>query len=75
MWLCYSAWLEDLHVYDPVAMSWTELHSNNAPSARYGHGFTFTSGKIWIHGGYGFIAATDGYGERPLRIKVYICTK
>ena len=58
----FSAWLDDLHVYDPVSMSWTQLYSNNAPSARYGHGFTFAVGKIWVQGGYGFIAATDGYG-------------
>ena len=58
-----------MHVYDPVAMSWTKLNSNNAPSARYGHGFTFAVGKIWVQGGYGFIAATDGYGASAVELR------
>ena len=50
--------LGDLHVYDPVAMTWTNLSagaSGTAPSARYGHGFTAAGGRLYVHGGEGSI--------------------
>ncbi len=58
-----TAWLSDMHVYDPAKMSWTELYSSSPPSARYGHGLTSIEGKIYMHGGYGYIVDTDGYGK------------
>ena len=47
--------LGDLHVYDPVAMNWTDLSSpasGNPPSPRDNHGFTSTGGKLYVHGGW-----------------------
>ena len=52
--------LQDLHVYDPAAMAWTDLSataSGTPPSARMYHGFTSAGGKLYVHGGY------DGSGE------------
>ena len=52
--------VQDLHVYDPAAMAWTDLSaasSGTPPSARYGHGFTSAGGKLYVHGG------SDGSGE------------
>ena len=46
--------LGDLHVYDPVAMAWTDLSaaaSGTLPSPRAGHGFTAAGGKLYLHGG------------------------
>ena len=46
--------LGDLHVYDPVAMAWTDLSaaaSGTPPSPRAGHGFTAAGGKLYVHGG------------------------
>ena len=57
-----AAWLDDMYVYDPAAMSWERLFTGNAPSARYGLGFTFSLGRLWAQGGYGFIASTGGTG-------------
>ncbi len=44
----------DLHVYDPMSMTWFDLSSHafgTAPSARKQHGFTSSMGKLYIHGG------------------------
>ena len=52
--------LQDLHVYDPAAMAWTDLSaaaSGTPPSARAYHGFTSAGGKLYVHGGI------DGSGE------------
>ena len=52
--------LQDLHVYDPATMAWTDLSaaaSGTPPSARMYHGFTSAGGKLYVHGGY------DGSGE------------
>ena len=46
--------LSDLHVFDPVAMAWTDLSDANPgtpPTARFGHGFTSAGGKLYVHGG------------------------
>ena len=48
--------LQDLLVYDPAAMAWTDLSaaaSGTPPSAREGHGFTSAGGKLYVHGGFG----------------------
>ena len=58
-----SALFDDMYSYDPVARVWTQLYTDNTPSARYGHGFVFAVGRLWCQGGYGFIAQTDGYGD------------
>ncbi len=55
--------LQDLHVYDPETMAWTDLSvpaSGTPPSARSGHGFTSTGGQLYVHGG---IAPSDYGGE------------
>ena len=46
--------LGDLHVYDPVALAWTDLTANvsgMSPSPRYNHGFTSTRDRLYVHGG------------------------
>jgi hypothetical protein len=46
--------LNDLHVYNPVNGSWTNLStpaSGNPPSARYSHGFASAGGKLYVMGG------------------------
>ena len=48
--------LGDLHVYDPVAMAWTNLSaaaSGTPPVPRYWHGFTTVGGRLYVHGGLG----------------------
>ncbi len=45
--------LDDLFMFDLANMTWTRLAAANAPSARYGHGFTSAGGKLYVHGGYG----------------------
>ena len=52
--------LQDLHVYDPAAMAWTDLSaasSGTPPSARSGGGFASAGGKLYVHGGF------DPFGE------------
>ena len=52
--LLRAADLGDLHVYDPVAMAWTDMSaavSGTPPSPRYNHGFTSTGGRLYVHGG------------------------
>ena len=63
--LCHRAGqrLQDLHVYDPAAMAWTELSaasSGTPPSARAFHGFASTVGKLYIHGGSNNGSEYDG---------------
>ncbi len=44
----------DLHVYDPVAMTWEDLSaaaSGTPPAARCLHGFAALGGKLYVHGG------------------------
>ena len=46
--------LNDIFVLDQVAMAWTNLTdaaSGTPPAARYFHGFTFSEGKFYVHGG------------------------
>ena len=45
-------------MFDPVNMIWTDLSASAAvegilPAARFGHGFTAISGRLYIHGGAG----------------------
>ena len=57
----YYDTLDDLYVYDPVNMSWTDLSNRlagNAPSARNSHGFTSMGGRLFVHAGW------DGNGKR-----------
>jgi len=56
---------QDLHVFDPATMAWTDLSaatSGTPPSARGGHGFTSAGGKLYVHGGY------INLGELPLQL-------
>jgi hypothetical protein len=46
--------LNDLHMYDPIAKSWTDLSvplSGTPASLRDSHGFTSAGGKLYVHGG------------------------
>ncbi len=46
-------------------MNWTVLSAANdavRPSARAGHGFTSSAGRLYVHGGFG-IEDSGGYGE------------
>ena len=46
--------LDDLHVFDPAKMTWTDLSAainGPRPSARSFHGFTSAGGKLYVHGG------------------------
>ena len=58
-----SALFDDMYSYDPVARVWTQLYTDNTPSARYGHGFVFAVGRLWCQGGNGLITQTDDYGD------------
>ena len=47
--------LRDLHVYDPVAMAWSDLSgpgNGTAPTARASHGFTSVDGKLYVYAGW-----------------------
>ena len=49
-----SGYLKDLHVYDPVAMTWEEISVvvyGTPPSPRGKHGFASAGGKLYVHGG------------------------
>jgi hypothetical protein len=55
---CFAEFFQDLHVYNPAAMAWTDLStaaSGTPPPARGFHGFTSAGGKLYVHGGF------DGY--------------
>ncbi len=46
--------LGDLHVYDPITMTWEDLSaaaSGTPPSARCEHGFAAAGRKLYVHGG------------------------
>ena len=46
--------LQDLYVFDPVGMTWTNLSasvSGTPPSARGEHGFASAGGELYVHGG------------------------
>ena len=49
--------LNDLHVFDPAIMSWSDLSgsiSGTPPEARYRMGMTSSAdGKLYVFGGYG----------------------
>ena len=49
----------DLHVYDPVAMAWTELYASASPFPRYSYGFTAAGGRLYVHGGEGIDGETQ----------------
>ena len=49
----YYGGLSDLHVFDPIAMVWTDLSdpaSGTPPTARGSHGFTSAVGMLYVHG-------------------------
>ncbi len=51
-----SGFFNDLHVYDPANMTWTDLSaavSGTPPSPRYGHGFAGAGGVLYSFGGLG----------------------
>jgi hypothetical protein len=55
----------DLHVYDPETMTWTDLSVpafGTPPSARISLGYTSAGGKLYVHGGFTFSAGADGAG-------------
>ena len=55
-----AALLSDLHAYDPLAKSWTDLSaaaSGTPPSAREAQGFASDGRSLYVHGGL------DGSGE------------
>ena len=55
---------DDLYMFDPVAMPWTNLSSNVsgiAPSPRYGHGFKAAGAQLYVHGGFGEAGPTSTY--------------
>ena len=55
--------LGDLHVYDPRAMTWTDLTtatSGSPPAARYAFGLASAGGRLYVHAG---CTSTDEYGN------------
>ena len=45
---------DDLHMFDPAAMAWTDITRNvsgSMPSPRAYHGFTAAGGWLYVHGG------------------------
>ena len=45
---------QDLHVFDPDTVSWTDLSAiarGAPPSARAGHGLASAGGKLYVHAG------------------------
>ena len=52
-----TAPLNDLHVFDPIALNWTDLADINAgipPMARGSHDFTSAGGQLYVYGGYSY---------------------
>ena len=50
--------LADLHTLNLSSNVWTELtlaSNGTAPTARAFHGFAWTDGKLYVHGGYGYL--------------------
>ena len=57
----YAGGTQDLLVYDPTDMAWTDLSaaaSGTPPSARFGHGFTSAGDKLYVHGGSNLVASS-----------------
>ena len=49
-----GAFMNDLHVYDPVSRAWTDLSSSVIgipPTPRDRHGFASAIGNLFVHGG------------------------
>jgi hypothetical protein len=44
----------DLHVYDPVVQTWTDLSllTSRLPAARWGLCITAVDARLYVHGGY-----------------------
>ncbi len=58
----------DLHMLDLATMAWKEMAGYVLgiwPSSRFGHGFTFAWGKIYVHGGTEGSSGGDGTGAGP----------
>jgi N-acetylneuraminic acid mutarotase len=52
--LCAGS-LEDMYVYDPATMTWTDLSKAAAgvpPAGRYGQAFIEAGGLLYVHGGW-----------------------
>ena len=67
---CPTGDLQDLLVYDPAAMAWTDLSasaSGTPPSSRQSHGFTSAGGGLYVHGGLGDTGECRGGGALPGR--------
>ena len=50
--------LADLHTLNLSSNVWTELtlaSNGTAPTARAFHGFAWTDGKLYVHGGHGYL--------------------
>ena len=65
---CPTGDLQDLLVYDPAAMAWTDLSasaSGTPPSSRQSHGFTSAGGKLYVHGGLGDSGEYQDRGAVP----------
>ncbi len=53
--------LNDLHIYDPSARTWTDrsvADSGIQPSPRNGHGFITAAGRLFVQGGWDGNGAT-----------------
>jgi hypothetical protein len=60
-------YLNDLYSFDPAFIAWNLLSAatvGTRPSAREGHGFTSSGGKLYLHGGYGYDDRTGSYGKK-----------
>ena len=58
--------LDDLHVYDPAGMAWTNLSSplsGQPPTSRDSHGFASAGGRLFVYGGATFNWTSGYYGE------------
>ena len=51
--------LDDLYVFDPVTVTWTELSdgATSPPTARFSHGFTAAGKRLYVHDGRGALGA------------------
>ena len=48
-----AGYLNDLQMYDPDTLRWTDLPTSSPPYSRFSHGFKVVNGKAYVHGGYG----------------------
>ena len=70
---CDAGDLGDLHVYDPVAMAWTDLSTpafGASPSPRGAHGFTAAGARLYVHGGANG-ECVRGCGDNDISLFVY----